>query len=443
MPEDESDATPPAGKKGIQEAKMRLSTHLLFVGDAATGKTKLIEAAADLSAHGVCCSAIGATRSGLTVACVRDGAGWSLEAGALSLADGGVCCIDEFRHLAAEEKAALYEAMEQQTISVAKPGLTCRLRARCSVVAAQSWAVDPDGASLIQLTGLPAPLLSRFDLILGLRGARTGDEELAEAILGAGDPAAEGQALRFQTLKDFVAAAQESVLRDSPDDNARTLLETYYQKLRGPGLGRSGEVSVTARSLESLIRLSRAHARLMRRHGAVQLQDAVAVVFLHQVCWRSHSPDSSQVLLSESSFGPLCPAHIRRLDMSSDITSGTDYEVVEGAVLWSLGLEKDPKTGELREARGRAGRAVLRDREAMLGASTCGESTRMPHAVMAIPAVPSSWTGHFAELQEEAEEEEDLPWFHSPRHPGRKRSLSHEDAFREVFPDTWFAPAWN
>ncbi|CAE7584828.1 Mcm9 [Symbiodinium sp. CCMP2456] len=445
MPEDENDATSPMGKNGIQEAKMRLSTHLLFVGDAATGKTKLIEAAADLSAHGVCCSAIGATRSGLTVACVRDGAGWSLEAGALSLADGGICCIDEFRHLAAEEKAALYEAMEQQTISVAKPGLTCRLRARCSVVAAQSWA-DPDGASLIQVTGLPAPLLSRFDLILGLRGARTRDEELAEAILGAGDPTAVGQALRFQTLKDFVAAAQECVLRDSPDDSARKVLETYYQKLRGPGLGRSsGEVSVTARSLESLIRLSRAHARLMRRHGSVQLQDAVAVVFLHQVCWRSHSPDSSQVLLSENSFGgPLCPAHIRRLDMGSDITSGTDYEVVEGAVLWSLGLEKDPKTRELREARGRAGRAVLRDPEAMLGASNCGESTRMPHAVMAIPAVPSSWTGHFAQLQEEAEEEEeDLPWFHSPRHPGSKRSLSHEDVFREVFPDTWFAPAWN
>ncbi|CAE7186222.1 MCM9 [Symbiodinium necroappetens] len=254
----------------------------------------------------------------------------------------------KFDWLGWDEPKKLFEtdlragAMEQQTISVAKPGLTCRLRARCSVVAAQSWAADPDGASLIQLTGLPAPLLSRFDLILGLRGARTGDEELAEAILGAGDPAAEGQALRFQTLKDFVAAAQESVLRDSPDDNARALLETYYQKLRGPGLERSGEVSVTARSLESLIRLSRAHARLMRRHGAVQLQDAVAVVFLHQVCWRSHSPDSSQVLLSESSFGPLCPAHIRRLDMSSDITSGTDYEVVEGAVLWSLGLEKAP-----------------------------------------------------------------------------------------------------
>ncbi|CAE7678598.1 dpa [Symbiodinium sp. CCMP2592] len=236
--------------------------------------------------------------------------------------------------------------MEQQTISVAKPGLTCRLRARCSVVAAQSWASDAEGASLLQLTGLPAPLLSRFDLILGLRGARTrkDEEELAEAILGAAGSeqvAEEGQALRFQTLKDFVAASQESVLRDSPDDSARKLLETYYQRLRGPGLGRPpGEVSVTARSLESLIRLSRAHARLMR-HGAVQLQDAVAVVLLHQVCWRSHSPDSSQVLLSESSFGPLCPAHIRRLDMSSDITSGTDYEVVEGAILWSLGLEKD------------------------------------------------------------------------------------------------------
>ncbi|CAE6959797.1 MCM9 [Symbiodinium natans] len=437
-------------QNGLQEAtSSRHSTHLLFVGDAATGKTKLIEAASELSAHGVCCSAVGATRSGLTFACVRDGAGWSLEAGALSLADGGVCCIDEFRHLAAEEKAALYEAMEQQTISVAKPGLTCRLRARCSVVAAQSWA-DAQGTTLGQLTGLAAPLLSRFDLILGLRSRGTDDEDVANAILRASEGADmdDRKALQFQTLKDFLIASQESVLRDSPEDGARHLLEAYYQRLRGPGMGGLGEV-VTARTLESLIRLSRAHARLMR-HGAVQLQDAVAAVFLHQVCWRSHSPDSSQVLLSESCFGPLCPSHIRRLDMSSDITCATDYEVVEGAILWTLGLQKDPKTRELRRVRCQPGhhRSAWKALPSLpLGASEhTGKSGEFRGAV-SFPAVPSSWAGpHFtkeelAEAEAEAEEEY-IPWF--SRSQRRKRSWheeheEHEQACREMFPETWFA----
>ncbi|CAK9116773.1 unnamed protein product [Durusdinium trenchii] len=331
-----------------QEESSRQHSHLLLLGDPGTGKSQLLQAAGQLAPHCVMTSASGTTRSGLTFSCVRDGAGWNLEVGALSMADGGVCCIDEFRHLPKEEKTALYEAMEQQSISVAKSGVACQLRARCSIIAAQSFV--PNGQSLKELSGLADPLLSRFDLALALRSQGGNDEDVIASILnqcanstndfGCQSP---GQ-VELDQLKGFIVAAKQSTLAESAYD-ASLLLEAYYRKLRRGSLG----AVFSPRVLESLIRLSRAHARLMQ-HGSVQLEDAIAVIFLHQVAWKSHSPETEQVLLSH--FGPGCPEQIQRLDMSSDITCRKDYEVVEGAVLWCLGFQ-DLKSEEPKDTGGR------------------------------------------------------------------------------------------
>eukprot|EP00913_Durusdinium_trenchii_P032585 g30504.t1 len=227
------------------------------------------QAAGQLAPHCVMTSASGTTRSGLTFSCVRDGAGWNLEVGALSMADGGVCCIDEFRHLPKEEKTALYEAMEQQSISVAKSGVACQLRARCSIIAAQSFV--PNGQSLKELSGLADPLLSRFDLALALRSQGGNDEDVIASILNQ----------CANSTNDFgcQSPGQQSTLAESAYD-ASLLLEAYYRKLRRGSLG----AVFSPRVLESLIRLSRAHARLMQ-HGSVQLEDAIAVIFLHQDRW--------------------------------------------------------------------------------------------------------------------------------------------------------------
>ncbi|XP_043192844.1 DNA helicase MCM9-like [Amphibalanus amphitrite] len=279
-------------RRGDGTTATRGEPHLLLVGDPGTGKSQLLQYAARLVPRSVLTTGIGSTSAGLTCAAVKEGPEWQLEAGALVLADGGVCCIDEFNSVREADKTSIHEAMEQQTISVAKAGMVCKLNTRCSIVAAANprqpvdWEADGDVLSRL---GLGSPLLSRFDLILVLKDGRSpgwdklvsgyilsGLDPLSGGAADTGDPSLETADWSLETLQAYLAHVR--TLQPQPDSDAVTVLQTYYQRLRSQqAVGRS---RTTVRLLESLLRLTQAHARLRCSTDGARLCDAVVAVTL-------------------------------------------------------------------------------------------------------------------------------------------------------------------
>ena len=160
----------------------------------------------------------------------RDEGDWQLEAGALVLADGGLCCIDNFGLIKEEDKDCIHEAMEQQTISVAKANMTTKLKSRCKVLAATTLKVRyNNNVSLSDNTAIKSPLLSRFDLVLTLLDAHSlAWDKLVSAKLLDGPPA--GRAKRadvwstkklhlyfqhVQSLKPVLSSRAEKVIVSS------------------------------------------------------------------------------------------------------------------------------------------------------------------------------------------------------------------------------------
>mmetsp|Transcript_15773 Transcript_15773/g.22529 ORF Transcript_15773/g.22529 Transcript_15773/m.22529 type:complete len:791 (-) Transcript_15773:2048-4420(-) len=284
----------PKSQSGVEpaRAKRREQCHLLLVGDPGCGKSVFLRWASTLSPRSVLTTGCGTTSAGLTCAAVRDGGkDFVLEAGALVLADRGVCCIDEFGCIRNDDRTTIHEAMEQQTLSVAKGGIVCKLSCRTTIIA----ACNPIGGlyemcdSLSKNTGIGMPLLSRFDLIFKLvdlsdidRDSKIAAHLLNSAIQGSGflrtaDSQRQGdeEVWNMEKLRAYIATVK-SRFKPRISPSAAQLLQAHYQSCR---MSENPTVQVTVRLFEALIRLSQAHARLMFRN-TVTLQDAVCVILL-------------------------------------------------------------------------------------------------------------------------------------------------------------------
>ncbi|KAK6983738.1 DNA helicase MCM8 [Biomphalaria glabrata] len=296
---------------------VRGDPHLLIVGDPGLGKSQMLQSVASVAPRSVYVCGNTTTTSGLTVTLSKEGGSgdYALEAGALVLADQGCCCIDEFDKMGAQHQALL-EAMEQQSISIAKAGIVCSLPARTSILA----AANPVGGhynkakTVSENLKMGSALLSRFDLVFIMLDKP--DEELdcvlSEHVMalhaGASRTVGSTSSVRLepsdasraqweqdkplserlkvcrseltdpiphQLLRKYVGYARKYV-HPKIGPEAATVLQDFYLTLRLKHQSRDS-TPITTRQLESLIRLTEARARLELRETATK-SDAEDVV---------------------------------------------------------------------------------------------------------------------------------------------------------------------
>ena len=260
---------------------IRGDENVLLIGDPGTAKSQLLQYVSRIAPRGLYTSGRGTTAAGLTAAVLREKTGGMvLEAGALVLADKGVACIDELDKMRPDDRVAIHEALEQQTVSVAKGGIVATLNARAAVLAAANPALgryEPH-RNVGENINLPVTILSRFDLIFIIKDQPEADYDLrmSEHILALHRSRTSPETAPFAPdfLRKYIAFAKRIVPVLSPE--AVNELRDFYLKMRSKG-GAEAAVAITPRQLEALVRISEARARAFLR-DRVTVEDAKSAI---------------------------------------------------------------------------------------------------------------------------------------------------------------------
>ncbi|PVU99320.1 hypothetical protein BB559_000817 [Furculomyces boomerangus] len=296
--------------------RSRGDIHILLIGDPGVSKSQLLSAVHTLAPRGIYTSGKGSSAVGLTAYVTRDPDTRELvlESGALVLSDGGICCIDEFDKMSDSTKSILHEAMEQQTVSITKAGIIASLNARTAILAAANpvdskWNRD---LSIVENINLPHSLISRFDMIFILLDNvdEQQDRELARHIVSlyidplllqenvdndSGIPT-----IPTKKLTQYINYARQNIRPIISDDAAQALVTSYVEMRKmgrdssysGSSSGPSSNkrVTATARQLESMIRMSEAHAK-MRLSNVVEESDVLSAYNLMREALRESATD--------------------------------------------------------------------------------------------------------------------------------------------------------
>ena len=268
--------------KNLPDITIRGEINALLIGDPGTAKSQLLQYVAKIAPRGLYTSGRGTTAAGLTAAVVHDKAGgFSLEAGALVLADKGICCVDEIDKMKAEDRVAIHEAMEQHTVSVAKGGIVATLNARTAVLAAANPSLGryEPCRTFSENIALSVTILSRFDLIFVIRDIpdKAADNKMAHHILDIHrrEETPIEPPIKADLLRKYIAYAK--TIRPQLSPEALEHLCTFYLSMRAASESEGAPISITARQLESLVRLAEARARIALR-PTVTVDDATAAI---------------------------------------------------------------------------------------------------------------------------------------------------------------------
>lgn len=269
--------------------RIRGDVNVLLLGDPGTAKSQLLKYAEHTAPRAVYSTGKGASAVGLTASVHKDPITreWTLEGGALVLADKGVCLIDEFDKMNEQDRTSIHEAMEQQSISISKAGIVTSLQARCAVIA----AANPIGGrydssnNLADNVELTDPILQRFDVLCVLQDIvdPVADERLAKFVTDSHmrsvptrDVGGENEPVRSTTmgradlipqdlLRKYIQYARTNVrpvLRGNTFDQEK--VASLYVALRRESAA-SGGVPIAVRHVESIMRMSEAHAKMHLR----------------------------------------------------------------------------------------------------------------------------------------------------------------------------------
>ena len=289
-------------------------THTYVSNNVISHNSQLLQYIRNLAPRSVYTSGKGSSAAGLTAAAVRDDFGdgqqWTLEAGALVLADQGIAAVDELDKMDSSDRSALHEGLEQQSISVSKAGINATLKARCSLLGAANPKYgrfdqyEPIGEQI----DLEPALISRFDLIFTVtdKPDEEDDANLAEHIINT-NYAGELHTHRENTatsnvtqeevdnvteevepdidaelLRKYIAHAKRNCFPTMTEE-AKAEIRDFYVDLRAKGQDEDAPVPVTARKLEALVRLAEASAR-MRLSDTVEAEDAERVIKIVRSC---------------------------------------------------------------------------------------------------------------------------------------------------------------
>jgi len=267
--------------------KSRGDIHILLIGDPGVAKSVTLGFMANISPKGRYVVGKSASGAGLTATVVRDEylRGWSLEAGAMVLANKGLVCIDELEKMDPQDRSAMHEAMEQQTVTISKANVQATLRSETSVLAAANpkfGRFDPY-QSVAQQIDLPPTLINRFDIIFTLRDIPDRDKDTKIATHVLNEHQKEGAHVVFEKefFRKYVAYSKRKI-KPKLTNEAVAELKKFYVDLRNKPVSSESAlrpIPISARQLQAIVRMSEASARV-RLSPEVTIEDSKRAIDL-------------------------------------------------------------------------------------------------------------------------------------------------------------------